>query len=153
MSARVLLRERPSRAIALVTSTHALIFRHSPSTTAPQSTATPLTPAQTPASGASGTPSPTPQRCIVELAPLEKIDQNDYRNINNSVHGTLGLITIDNDVFLSVVSNATKVATVRPGETVQRILTADFRKSRRSAPLDFRVIGNGLTQCRLSQQA
>ena len=44
------------------------------------------------------------------------------------VLGTLGLITVNNDVFLCVVSGSVKVATVRPGETVQRIHTVEFRE-------------------------
>jgi endonuclease/exonuclease/phosphatase family metal-dependent hydrolase len=38
----------------------------------------------------------------------------------------LGLITVNSDVFLVVVNGASKVATVRPGETVQRIHSVGF---------------------------
>ncbi len=68
-------------------------------------------------------------RCIVELTGAEKADLSEYRIHSHSVYGTLGLITVDNDVFLCVVSGATRAATVRPGETVQKILSVDFRKS------------------------
>jgi len=51
----------------------------------------------------------------------------DYRTLSSlKVYGTLGLITIGRDVFLCVVSNARKVATVRPGEDVQQVLGVDF---------------------------
>jgi len=138
MPARVLLRERPSRALAIVTSTHALTFQHSPgSVVASSANAAPNLQPPTGSSGVSGgggggggisssSSAPT-QRCIVELSHIDKIDLSDYRNVNSSVHGTLGLITIDNDVFLCVVSNSIKVASVRPWETVQRIVSADFR--------------------------
>jgi endonuclease/exonuclease/phosphatase family metal-dependent hydrolase len=51
----------------------------------------------------------------------------DYRTLSSlKVYGTLGLITIGRDVFLCVVSNARQVATVRPGEDVQQILSVEF---------------------------
>ena len=62
----------------------------------------------------------------VELYPTAEADLQDYRTISYSIHGTLGLITIENDVFICVVTGAVKVATLRPGETVQQILSVDF---------------------------
>jgi hypothetical protein len=38
----------------------------------------------------------------------------------------LGLISVGGDVFLCVVTHASRVATVRPGETVERILSVQF---------------------------
>jgi endonuclease/exonuclease/phosphatase family metal-dependent hydrolase len=117
MATRVLLRERPHRALALVTPTHALILRHIPSSTAQAST-TPGTPGQN---------APASPRCLVELVDANKADLSDYRPVSrHNVVGTLGLITVENDVFLCVVSGASRVAVVRPGENVQRILNADF---------------------------
>ena len=56
------------------------------------------------------------------------MDLQEYRSLSSlSVHGTLGLITVNGDVFLCVVSGASRVATVRPDETVQRILSVEFR--------------------------
>ncbi|KAI9674662.1 MAG: inositol polyphosphate 5-phosphatase [Caeruleum heppii] len=64
---------------------------------------------------------------MVELAALNTVDLAEYRSHNaRSAHGTLGLITINNDVFLCVITGASKVATVRPQETVQRIHAVDF---------------------------
>lgn len=130
MTTRVLLRDRPTRAIALATSTHALILRHIPSITSTQSTSAPSNglPGQTSANNAiAGAGS---ARCIVELSPIEKTDLSDYRVVSgHGVLGTLGLITVDNDVFLCCVSGATRVAVVRPGDTVMRILNVDFCES------------------------
>ena len=114
MAQRVLLRDHPQRAIALVTDSHALILRHSASsiTTDLQSNGPP-------------TKSPT-TRCMVEFSALSAINLTDYRPLSSGVYGTLGLININADVFLCVVSGSVRVATVRPGETVQRIVSVEF---------------------------
>ena len=57
----------------------------------------------------------------------------DYRSLPSlDIKGTLGLITINNDVFLCVVNHSKKVATVRPGETIQQILSVEFHCLSRS---------------------
>ncbi|KAI9814751.1 MAG: inositol polyphosphate 5-phosphatase [Pycnora praestabilis] len=127
MSIRVLLRDQPHRAIALVTSTHALVLRHSPSTTdsVPNFTSTSIQ--QAPSNGG------IIPRCIVEFSRLTLVDLDDYRSLDTlAVQGTLGLITVNNDVFLCVVNGASRVATVRPGETVQRIHSVAFHCLNRS---------------------
>ena len=64
---------------------------------------------------------------MVEFASLSTIDLTDYRHISTSgVYGTLGLININKDVFLSVITAASPVATLRPGENVQRIVAVEF---------------------------
>lgn len=64
---------------------------------------------------------------MVEFTKVEDVDLSDYRGLHSlSVHGTLGLITVNGDVFLVVVNSASKVATVRPGETVQKINSVGF---------------------------
>jgi hypothetical protein len=125
MSIRVLLREYPHRSIALVTNAHALIFRHSPSTNesiANGSLASIHTvQIRTSTDGASA------PKCMVEFADVSSVDLSDYRTLSPlPVHGTLGLITIANDVFLCLVTGASKVATVRPGETVEKIYGVEF---------------------------
>ncbi|MCJ1387033.1 inositol polyphosphate 5-phosphatase [Xylographa soralifera] len=66
-------------------------------------------------------------RCMVEFTTLSTIDLTDYRPIRSSgVYGTLGLININKDVFLSVITAAAPVATLRPGENVQRIVAVEF---------------------------
>lgn len=118
---RVLLRAYPQRSIALATETHVLIFKHS--TTASGSTNNSTT-----SVADNGAP-----RCIVEFRTWEDADMEDYRTLKSlKVYGTLGLITIGRDVFLCVVSNARKVATVRPGEDVQQILSVEFHCLNRS---------------------
>ena len=125
MSIRVLLREHPHRSIALVTPSHALIFRHSPTThdSIANGSLTSIQSLQTRTS-IDGAVAP---RCMVEFADIASFDSSDYRTLSPlPVHGTLGLITINNDVFLCVVTGATKVASVRPGETVEKIYGVDF---------------------------
>lgn len=64
---------------------------------------------------------------MVEFSDLASVDLSDYRTLSPlPVHGTLGLITINNDVFLCVVTGAVKVAQVRPGETVEKIYAVEF---------------------------
>ncbi|KAI5358955.1 Putative SAC domain, endonuclease/exonuclease/phosphatase [Septoria linicola] len=117
MSIRVFLRDGPQRAIALATDSHVLIFRHSPSTTGQQTKFGSST-----SISESGTP-----RCIVEFSPWGEQDMNGYRTLSSlSIQGTLGLVTIDGDVFLCVVNGSSKVAEVRPGERVNRILAVEF---------------------------
>lgn len=112
MSLRLLLREHPNRSIALTTESHALIFRHS--------TASDLS--------VHGTYKSSPHRCMVEFSSLTSVNLADYRTLTTlGVHGTLGLINIETDIFLCVISGAARVATVRPGETVQRITSVEFR--------------------------
>jgi hypothetical protein len=125
MSIRVLIRDYPSRAIALVTTSHALIFRHSPSTADAIQNGS-LASVQAVQSRTSldfqGAP-----RCMVEFTALSSLDISDYRSLNPlPVHGTLGLITINNDVFICVVTGASKVASFRPDETVERIFGVEF---------------------------
>lgn len=66
----------------------------------------------------------------MEFLRLNAIDLAEYRNLHSSaVYGTLGLVNINADVYLCVISGAIRVATVRPGETIQRILSVDFCQS------------------------
>ncbi|KAL6709684.1 Inositol-1,4,5-trisphosphate 5-phosphatase 1 [Coniothyrium glycines] len=121
MSIRVLIKDYPLRAIALATSTHALVLRHSSSSTTESSgnfnaSSTSL--------GSNGSGA---ARCMVEFSRLDDVDLNDYRALHSvNAHGTLGLITVNGDVFLVVVNSASKVATVRPGETIQKIQSVGF---------------------------
>lgn len=101
MSLRLLLREHPQRALAVLTDSHALIFRHSLSSTSADSSSNNETSARSSAS-----------KCMVEFTAHEDVDLIDYRVLRASgVHGTLGLININADVFLCVISGAVRVAT------------------------------------------
>lgn len=120
MPIKVLLRDYP-RAVALATDAHVLIFRHSLSKTiGPGASTTSL-----------GSQKETTQpQCMVEFSSIEKADLSDFRSLTSlTTLGTLGLITVNNDVFLCVVSGASRVATVKPGENVQQITSVEFRES------------------------
>ncbi|KAF1992884.1 hypothetical protein P154DRAFT_478416 [Amniculicola lignicola CBS 123094] len=121
MSIRVLIKEYPHRAIALCTSTHVLVLRHSSSSTDQQNTFSNASSTSLPGNGAAGA------RCMVEFSTVEEVDLSEYRALNMvNAYGTLGLITVNGDVFLVIVNGASRVATVRPGETVQRIHSVGF---------------------------
>lgn len=110
MSLRVLLQDDPQRAIAIASSTHALVFHHS-----------------APSSADGGPLKASLPRSIVEFSTLKALDLSNFRSLYHAgVHGTLGLINVNTDIFLCVISKAARVATVRPGETVQRIQGVEF---------------------------
>lgn len=100
----ILCRDHPQRTIALVTADQVLVFQYS-------STETKNTP-----------------RCQVEFSDVSSIDLGSYRSLGDG-YGTLGLVTLGEDVFVCVITASSKVATVRPGETVSRIDTVDFCKA------------------------
>ncbi|KAI8960914.1 SacI homology domain-containing protein [Daldinia sp. FL1419] len=123
-SSQLLLREYPHRAIAIATPTHALIFRYSPTTSeaiANGSLAS-VSSARPRAAGDGLVP-----KCMVEFTPVSKQLLSEFRPLTaRPIFGTLGLISIGPDVFLCVITHASRVATVRPGETVERIASVDF---------------------------
>ena len=64
---------------------------------------------------------------MAEFSRLGLVDLADYRTLSpRPVYGTLGLITVENDVFICIVTGASKVANVRPNETVERIYAVQF---------------------------
>lgn len=121
MTIRVLLRDHPHRAIALATDDHILTFRHSPSTAGASSLSV----------NSTSTQNTTLQpRCMVEFARTADTDTTDFRSLTSlSVFGTLGLITVNGDIFLCVVNGAQRAATVRDGENVLKITSVEFRES------------------------
>ncbi|KAL4974356.1 SacI homology domain-containing protein [Aspergillus desertorum] len=108
-SLRIFSRDDPVRTLIVATSDDALIFRHSLRESA--SNELPV--------------DHDTQRCLVEFASLSSINMTGYRPLGSG-YGTLGLVTIDQDVFVCVVTRSSKAATVRPGETVLRIDDVDF---------------------------
>ncbi|KAM0329882.1 hypothetical protein ACHAQA_004047 [Verticillium albo-atrum] len=111
-SSHLYIRDYPHRSVAIVSNSHALIFSHTSS-----NDGTGL---------GNGTETPV-SKCVAEFAPLAKNTLSDYRTlIPRPIFGTLGLISVDGDVFLSVVTHATRVATIRPGETVEKISSVAF---------------------------
>ncbi|KAJ6172456.1 hypothetical protein N7470_001523 [Penicillium chermesinum] len=101
---RVLCRDHPQRTIALVTSDHVLIFHYG----------------ATESGSAAG-----PPRCRVEFSDASSADLEAYRPLGAG-YGTLGLVTLNDDVFVCVITTASQAANVRPGETVARIESVDF---------------------------
>ena len=64
---------------------------------------------------------------MAEFSSLRLVDLADYRTLSpRPVYGTLGLITVENDVFICIVTGASKVANVRPNETVDKIYAVQF---------------------------
>ncbi|ELR01774.1 hypothetical protein GMDG_00874 [Pseudogymnoascus destructans 20631-21] len=122
MSIRVLVRDYPNRAIALVTESHALIFRYTTSTTDAVNNGSHTSLGSRPSVDTQSAP-----RCMAEFSRLGLVDLADYRTLSpRPVYGTLGLITVENDVFICIVTGAAKVANVRPNETVERIYAVQF---------------------------
>ncbi|KAJ5591772.1 uncharacterized protein N7459_002141 [Penicillium hispanicum] len=116
---RVLCQDHPQRKIALVTSDHVLIFHYAAADT-----------------GVKAAP-----RCRVEFSDVLGVNLGAYRSLGAG-HGTLGLITLNEDVFVCVVTGSSQAATVRPGETVSRIDTVDFyclNRSEYEYGLDYEV--------------
>ena len=112
MSLRVLLCTSPERSLAVISSSHALVFRLSVGSFH-QATAL--------------VSKSSPPQCLVESTALDSIDLTRYETLYPSgVHGTLGLLNVNSDIFLCVITGATLVAAVRPNEHVQRIASVDF---------------------------
>ncbi|KAK5226402.1 Inositol-1,4,5-trisphosphate 5-phosphatase 1 [Exophiala xenobiotica] len=121
MSMRVLIHDYPHRTVALATDEHVLIFRH---THTPPENARSSSSSSLPLSLNSARPNTTP-RCMVEFAERSSIDLNHFHSVTTA-KGTLGLITLNNDVFLCVITGSEEVASVRRGETVQKIYAVEF---------------------------
>lgn len=122
-SCRILIREQPYRAIAIVSSSHALILRHSATT----SEAVANNGSLTSVASLRNHIDTLSSKCMVEFTPVSDSLLADYRSLTpRPIFGTLGLISIQRDVFLCVITGASRVATVRPGETVEKIESAQF---------------------------
>ncbi|KAJ5899822.1 hypothetical protein N7495_004566 [Penicillium taxi] len=100
---RVLCQDHPQRTIALVASDYVLIFHYS----------------------AADANARTEPRCQVEFSDIASVNLKNYRSLGAG-DGTLGLITLNQDVFVCVVTASSQAATVKPGETVSRIDSVDF---------------------------
>jgi hypothetical protein len=125
-SSQILIREYPHRAIAIASTSHALILRHSSSATSDTLANGYLTPVSSgrPRSAASDNAA---FKCMVEFTPTSDRSLADYRPLTpRPIYGTLGLISIGRDVFLCVITQASRVATLRPGETVEKIEAVQF---------------------------
>lgn len=111
MPIQLLVRDAPTRSISIANAENALIFSHG---------------------HASGKPSSSPTsspECTVEIQPIQNAELEDYRRLpNQPILGVLGLLALGKDVFICVIKNARKVAVVRPGETIEKILHVEFRE-------------------------
>lgn len=117
MAIELRIKDSPYRSVVLATPTHALILRYSsPEQNSRRNRSTPI-------------PGPPAPQCIVEFLDRSSVDLDNYRPVSSQqCLGTLGLITLNGDVFLSVITGAREVASVRPGESVSRIHAVEFRK-------------------------
>ncbi|KAK4038736.1 SacI homology domain-containing protein [Parachaetomium inaequale] len=124
-SSQILIREYPHRAIAIASNSHALILRHSTTTSeAIANGSLQSIPSSRQRSAASDNAS---AKCMVEFSTASDKLLNDYRPLTpRPIYGTLGLISIERDVFLCVITQASRVATLRPGETVEKIEAVQF---------------------------
>lgn len=106
---RILARDYPQRSIALVAAENALIFQYNS------------------AGSVEGNPPYTNDkyRCSVEFPTVSPATLKGYRTLGGG-YGTLGLITLDEDIFICAITGASKAATARPGETISRIDNVDF---------------------------
>ncbi|KAG5983655.1 hypothetical protein E4U55_007579 [Claviceps digitariae] len=124
-SSELYIRDHPHRSIAIVSSSHALILRYSSAASGD----TPLNGSATSVHSVKsrgGTDGHT-AKCMVEFSAISAPLLKDYRPLTpRPVYGTLGLIAANGEVFLSVITRAIRAATVRPGETVERISAVDF---------------------------
>lgn len=121
-SSELYIRDYPHRSIAIVSSTHALVLRYSPSASEAATNGS-----HTSLPSSKGRSEASIAKCMVEFAPISEKLLQDYRPLTpRPIYGTLGLIAVNNDVFLSVITRAAHAATVRPGETVERILGVAF---------------------------
>jgi synaptojanin len=126
-SCQLLIRDHPHRAIAIVSSTHALILRHSSTISEAVATGS-LASVSSARPRTNGTGADTAaSKCIVEFSPATREVLHEYRPlIHRPVYGTLGLISVGRDVFLCVITHAKRMANLRPGETVERIDNVQF---------------------------
>lgn len=127
-SSRLLIRDYPHRAIAIVSHDHALIFRHSPTTNdAIANGSLTSLPSARPRAGTGGSADSFASKCMVEFTKVSKKTLSEYRPLTSRpIYGTLGLISVNRDVFLCVITHASRVSTLRPGETIERILAVEF---------------------------
>ncbi|KAK4199132.1 putative inositol-1,4,5-trisphosphate 5-phosphatase [Triangularia verruculosa] len=121
-SSQILIRDYPHRAIAIASNAHALILRHSAAANDGADGFGSLS-----ARTRTNTFESHSSKCMVEFSPNSNNLLNDYRPLTpRPIYGTLGLISIGRDVFLCVITQASRVATIRPGETVERIEAVQF---------------------------
>lgn len=123
MSMRVLIHDYPHRTVALASDDHVLVFRHSH--TPPENGRTSSSTSLPLPNQSKGNSTP---RCMVEFGEASSIDLTHFHPVTTA-KGTLGLITLNNDVFLCVITGSEEVAVIRKGEAVQKIYAVEFCES------------------------
>lgn len=122
-SCELYIRDQPSRSIAIVSETHALVLRYSSTASDYNANGSQLSLPSVRSRNGEGAAA----KCMVEFSPISQKLLKNYRPLSSRpVFGTLGLIAVNGEVFLSVITRANRSATVRPGETVERILGVSF---------------------------
>jgi synaptojanin len=119
MPIRVLVKDHPHRTIALSTEGHALVFRHTHAADLVSGGST-LSLGHVSAGRQN-----TPPKCMVEFGGRPTFDLGAYRTVVIA-QGTLGLITLNSDVFICVVTGDVQAASPHPGETVRKIVSVEF---------------------------
>ncbi|VVT46486.1 uncharacterized protein SAPINGB_P001237 [Magnusiomyces paraingens] len=111
---------RRPRSLALVQGDNILIIRGSSRRNVPNQ--------QGSGSGGNNAPADqSPPKCIIEFAKRDSIKFDQYRLLSpHECQGCLGLIEINYDVYLCVITKGAEVAQPRPGETVNRIYSVEF---------------------------
>lgn len=97
----VLLRSGSKRTLALESRSHVLLFRYIKET----------------------------RKCAIELVPKESFRGQPYKQLsksNSRSHGFLGLIEMNGDIFICVITSKIKVATPLDGESVNKIVDVEF---------------------------
>ncbi|ANZ77981.1 BA75_05085T0 [Komagataella pastoris] len=112
---RVLIHEK-TRLIALVSSTHCLLIKYIKDK----------------------------NQCAVDFVEKESFSPKHMKPLSrNKAHGFLGLINVNEDVFLCVITGKTEVATPIDGETVNKIYNVEFHCLNRDAWDFLELDGNG----------
>ncbi|UZJ55421.1 hypothetical protein CBS101457_004741 [Exobasidium rhododendri] len=81
----------------------------------------------TTAGQASVSSSDTSQRAVVEAIRASDVPPlNTLQRLSNRAYGCLGLINVGSDLFVAIVTMASAVGSIRPGEVVMRISAVSF---------------------------
>ncbi|KAK7205005.1 synaptojanin-2 [Myxozyma melibiosi] len=128
MAMHILFRDQP-RTLLLLTDEHALTFSYAGDADADRSHQSHGSEkAQYHDNANNGGSASQGSRVLVDFSPKETIDISKYRSLSSlPCYGCLGLIAVDGDVFLAVITGASKVAEpVSQVETVYRIHGLEF---------------------------
>lgn len=121
MSIQVLLKDLPHRTIALSTDDHVLVLRYTHKAAGESG----INRSSSDLSSYSINRQSGSSRCLVEFSQKAVVDLAGFRKVGKAL-GTLGLITLNNEIFLCTITSSSHVATVRPRETVQKINLVEF---------------------------